>query len=1110
MAETQNIVCIVLFTRSEAPFHREKDGRGRMLRLRGMRNSQDANPSKPPLTKNDENDENAGQGGRRSTRHKVKRLPLGTLPGPNAASNDKSTLKSKKRPLEDYNKGPTSRKRVDHDILTDEDGTMVSLFSTGRGTSLRVSAAKTKSYEALLSSDALDTGPVQPAPIAATPALGVEVTGSTSPRPTALPPPSVMVSLFQTARGTQVNVSSAKVREYAAKLQESPVREEDHGVQATVDSRTVPGTISLLDKASASTFDSRQPERSAQGTMSRTSPHDQDSTVSMFQSAKRGRPLHVSAAKAAMYAQTLFATDSNVHQIDPSSSRLVSACQVDPVAILADKAYERQLCSHDKELQQLPVIPPLKNKVEALSTPQLSMSQQHGQDSDRVPHDDDSKLRNHRQATAHATELAESVHGPFSVVSLFTSGRGRPVEICVDKMQAYERHLFADDDDEPAPPTNEEVEACSNTPSSNVTTVKYDSRLANNFKHHDQGSIMHTTRREDDNKSPVTAFVQHVTTLNSDLTNVHSADKGDACKEPKINSDPGRALAPPRLPVVAAASAVPFPVSISESWKFPQLAKCPRAFSPYPFESATTIHAISAENAHTVRFNHVGRPELLHCADDGMTWSAGDLYEYMVAQRHMVPSLGASRCGSSAAYLLQSLPLRSLKQDGGLVRSIRCVVLRVSEMLVLQPKDSTQGRHPRVIPDKFLHHMLSSSSSDPLLTNHTTASTTSAPTPFLRLRVACSHGAWAVPTENTTQKRLRSSTTTTAILTLWRPSEEMMQIACKEGAEIFVTSVAVSWTHDQLGLTSSKHTTIQRIESKTEKTAQAFVGYEPRSALTALDMKNKCGKDVDTCVYLVHVTDDYAFATDPSWAILCVKLPRWGAKAWKNGTLVCLRNVFVSHYDAHLDVLDCVMTDTATVSTSPPLPSSYFWAPFLALKEFFICDSATSTRVTALRRRICTSILNHDPPPSTSPIHVDDNDNVPINKKEGQVALPSTDMESRQVTGHAMHVYTLPTPIQDPVHGLLSAVLYVDTGAHVHEMLVPAHMTTQVTSAVACRQLVHVRVHLGNIDDDMINSCRSWEALEPFRARRVVAVNVQRVSPSSHIQVLLQRLGTNP
>ncbi|RLO13008.1 hypothetical protein DYB28_005401, partial [Aphanomyces astaci] len=469
--------------------------------------------------------------------------------------------------------------------------------------------------------------------------------------------------------------------------------------------------------------------------------------------------------------------------------------------------------------------------------------------------------------------------------------------------------------------------------------------------------------------------------------------------------------------------------------------------------------------------------------------------------------VNSTRCGSSAAYLLQSLPLRSLKQGGGLVRSIRCVVLRVSELLVLQPKESTQGRHPRVIPDKFLHHMLSSSSSDPLLTNHTTASTTSAPTPFLRLRVACSHGAWTVRTENTTQKRLRSSTTTTAILTLWRPSEEMMQIACKEGAEIFVTSVAVSWTHDQLGLTSSKHTTIQRIES--EKTAQEFVGYEPRSALTALDMKNKCGKDVDTCVYLVHVTDDYAFATDPSWAILCVKLARWGAKVWKNGTLVCLRNVFVSHYDAHLDVLDCVMTDTATVSTSPPAPSSYFWAPFLALKELFICDSATSTRVTALRRRICTTILNHDPPPSTSsPIHVDDN--VPINKKEGQVALPSTDMESRQVTGHAMHVYTLPTPIHDPVHGLLSAVLYVDTGAHVHEMLVPAHMTTQVTSAVACRQLVHVRVHLGNIDDDMINSCRSWEALEPFRARRVVAVNVQRVSPSSHIQVLLQRLGTNP
>ncbi|RHY66034.1 hypothetical protein DYB30_004308, partial [Aphanomyces astaci] len=476
---------------------------------------------------------------------------------------------------------------------------------------------------------------------------------------------------------------------------------------------------------------------------------------------------------------------------------------------------------------------------------------------------------------------------------------------------------------------------------------------------------------------------------------------------------------------------------------------------------------------------------------------------------HWATKLGMEppRCGSSAAYLLQSLPLRSLKQGGGLVRSIRCVVLRVSELLVLQPKESTQGRHPRVIPDKFLHHMLSSSSSDPLLTNHTTASTTSAPTPFLRLRVACSHGAWTVRTENTTQKRLRSSTTTTAILTLWRPSEEMIQIACKEGAEIFVTSVAVSWTHDQLGLTSSKHTTIQRIES--EKTAQEFVGYEPRSALTALDMKNKCGKDVDTCVYLVHVTDDYAFATDPSWAILCVKLPRWGAKVWKNGTLVCLRNVFVSHYDAHLDVLDCVMTDTATVSTSPPAPSSYFWAPFLALKELFICDSATSTRVTALRRRICTTILNHDPPPSTSsPIHVDDN--VPINKKEGQVALPSTDMESRQVTGHAMHVYTLPTPIHDPVHGLLSAVLYVDTGAHVHEMLVPAHMTTQVTSAVACRQLVHVRVHLGNIDDDMINSCRSWEALEPFRARRVVAVNVQRVSPSSHIQVLLQRLGTNP
>ncbi|KAF0700592.1 Aste57867_8928 [Aphanomyces stellatus] len=402
-------------------------------------------------------------------------------------------------------------------------------------------------------------------------------------------------------------------------------------------------------------------------------------------------------------------------------------------------------------------------------------------------------------------------------------------------------------------------------------------------------------------------------------------------------------------------------------------------------------------------------------------------------------------------FLLRSLPLRSLKQDGGLVRSIRCVILRSSDILFLQPKENTQG--PRVLSDKVIHQL----SPDAVTSS----------TPFMRLKVACSHGLMSGAQNHSVM----------AVLTIWRPNEET-QLVCKEGMEVYATGLAVSWKQQELSLSSSKHSTFMRTNSLNLENAQAFVGYEPRSCLSVRDIQHMAGQEVDACVYIIYVSHDYAFATDQSLKLVSIKLPHWGRKAWKNGATFCLRNLFVSHFDQGLGVLDCTMTEMSTLSKSPT-KSSYFASTFHNLKA----DMETKkSEIDTLMEYIKSSIL-HQTAYDTS-------------------SIASTQEKLTVIVGHPMHLYLLPHAEANDV----AAILYIDEGSQVVEVSLTPSLANQASNMLNANdwlQLIRVSTRL-QIEDSMTNSCRSWEAFGS--SCRLIATQIDILSTSERMQSLFRQV----
>ncbi|EQC26638.1 hypothetical protein SDRG_15578 [Saprolegnia diclina VS20] len=421
--------------------------------------------------------------------------------------------------------------------------------------------------------------------------------------------------------------------------------------------------------------------------------------------------------------------------------------------------------------------------------------------------------------------------------------------------------------------------------------------------------------------------------------------------------------------------------------------------------------------------------------------------------------------------LLQSLPLGSLKQRGGLVRSLRAVVMRSSGLLYLQPKDATG---PRVLTEKMMEKFPQA---------FETA------VPFLRLKVACSH-----PSHSASRH---------ATLSVWRPSEDV-HIVCKEGAEVFVTSVAVTWSAEkkdaELNLSTSKHSTFTRSTADDLALVHARVGYAPRTCMSIADIGPTYIGDADVCVYVIRLSEDksHAFVTDTSLKLLSIRLPVAPTKAvlkmWQKGSIVCVRNLLVSHYDEGLGLLDSVLTDTAEATTQPS-KTSYFATTFEQLK-LSIANGVNQTLIHALDAYILSSILHTVATQEAMMTQDDTGLDVDIPDDVKVEAIEAHDMT---IEGHPMHVEQLPDS-ED-----YGAVVSVDVGTRLYDVYLPRTVCDQATDLFAPNiglLLIRLNVRV-QTDDVSSNSCRRWEVAH---ATKLVAVSASIDSPTDRIRALLEAL----
>jgi hypothetical protein len=383
--------------------------------------------------------------------------------------------------------------------------------------------------------------------------------------------------------------------------------------------------------------------------------------------------------------------------------------------------------------------------------------------------------------------------------------------------------------------------------------------------------------------------------------------------------------------------------------------------------------------------------------------------------------------------LLKSVPLRSLVIGGGMVRSVRVVVRRISPVLHLQGKDWSIG--PRILCADQMHTYLEmrsrlqeqqqqqqqqqhggdTSTSD---CAGLSASDALMPIPFLKLEVECGH-----------PKRGDSLAVDCAFLTVWRPGDELLSGAVREGDEYFVSSLSVGWKIDGdrsrgggggggcgafLRLSSTKGTTFEKIDR------ESTTSDEHRSECECVTIEHATERHrqdeangmiirerrpvIDVCVYVVSVTEkeecgpvrprvptgdnrsepassvaingsracftvksfvQHAFVTDSSHRLLCVRLPstdvhvghdnardgglvnrrrsfgsssstftfrRGGSSTWREGSVVCLRGLEISHYDDRLGLLDCIVAEGTQVVTFPST-KSHFSVAFTALQR---------------------------------------------------------------------------------------------------------------------------------------------------------------------------------
>ncbi|KAL7688495.1 putative breast cancer type 2 susceptibility protein [Plasmopara halstedii] len=398
-------------------------------------------------------------------------------------------------------------------------------------------------------------------------------------------------------------------------------------------------------------------------------------------------------------------------------------------------------------------------------------------------------------------------------------------------------------------------------------------------------------------------------------------------------------------------------------------------------------------------------------------------------------NLTESRRGEQQPHLLisllKSIPLKSLEIGGGMVRSVRIRVTRISPILHLQSKEWTLG--PRILCEEQLplYFQLRSEYAQAVMQKAYTRNDEDSrvdnylngdqinvplPIPFIKVDVECTHSS---PEQGT------------GILTIWRPSDDLLSGGLREGAEYYVSSLTVNWKVDGgrgqnafVRLSSTKHSgfeeindhgsllnNITRDETSRQNQHRVCLNVQQATMNYRNEFENKTNvrsdesrPKIDICVCVVLVTNretqdvsrsmtpnksdvslldpetkphesryvEYVFVTDHSRHLMSIRVTgmevsmptkssnqkskhsspssihfRRGSKiCWKEGAILCLSGLEVSHYDEQLRVLDCVLVESTQIVSFPSKKSS-FWNNFQLLQREVGNDPVQGSTVQA-------------------------------------------------------------------------------------------------------------------------------------------------------------------
>ncbi|EEY55797.1 uncharacterized protein PITG_09780 [Phytophthora infestans T30-4] len=359
--------------------------------------------------------------------------------------------------------------------------------------------------------------------------------------------------------------------------------------------------------------------------------------------------------------------------------------------------------------------------------------------------------------------------------------------------------------------------------------------------------------------------------------------------------------------------------------------------------------------------------------------------------------------------LLKSVPLKSLEVGGGMVRSVRVRVTRISPVLHLQSKGWTLG--PRILCEEQLplYFQLRSEYAQAVMRKkhqHEDRDEWSGddqidvplPIPFIKVDVECTHSS------SSDRQGIGCG-----ILTIWRPNEDLLSGGLREGLEYYASSLTVNWKLDGgrgqdafLRLSSTKHSSFEEVREDLAKNdaeitqrrvcvdvQQATTDYRANFEDGTNGRRNERRPTIDVCVCVVlaatretqEVTSarktqadvslldpelkpqesryvEHVFVTDQSCHLMSIRVSgmevstskkksnsplkrsasssfvfRRGSKnIWKEGAVLCLSGLEVSHYDEQLRVLDCVLVESTQI-VSYPSKRSPFWNHFQLLQR---------------------------------------------------------------------------------------------------------------------------------------------------------------------------------